>query len=359
MNPAFFDESMSSVQPPLSRRRFLKQTVAFSAAALLGDSLLACDGSAVSTTANAADTYEAGSANLLMVGDWGADNGIANQASVAAGMQAFLKRRDLTPQALWMLGDNFYGALKDTSDSRWQTQFEQMYPESIFNCPAYAIPGNHDYQVLPVAKYPIELAYAKQAKTRWTMPSQWYSFQFPLVDPVMRVIALDSNMPYANGTTTHESYYTMTDTQRQQQVTYLEEQLAAPTTLPFTIVMGHHPLYSNGPHGDHATLIQDWDPLFRKYNVHVYVAGHDHDMQHLEFAGHPTSFFCSGGGGADLYNLKVQETQRGPYSQKVFGFSHLSATSSRLTLRHLDASGNLLHSFQKSADGSVTILYQR
>ncbi len=51
-------------------------------------------------------------------------------------------------------------------------------------------------------------------------------------------------------------------------------------------------------------LIRDWDPLFHKYRVDLFLAGHDHDLQHLEFQGHPTSHFLSGGGGADLYALE-------------------------------------------------------
>jgi hypothetical protein len=120
--------------------------------------------------------------------------------------------------------------------------------------------------------------------------------------------------------------------------------------------MGHHPIYSDGPHGDHAVLIRDWDPLFRKYKVPFYLAGHDHDLQHLEFSGHPTSFFLSGGGGADLYNLKIQETQRGPYAQKVYGFSHLSVTREKLTLRHLDSDGKVLHAFSRTPEGTVSVL---
>ena len=129
-----------------------------------------------------------------------------------------------------------------------------------------------------------------------------------------------------------------------------------PRSTPFLAVLAHHPMYSDGPHGDHATLIQDWDPLFRKYGVHLYLAGHDHDLQHLELESHPTSFFLSGGGGSGIYNLKISPAHRGPYAQKVYGFSHLSVTKKHMTLRHLDSEGHILHSFRKSKDGEVTIL---
>jgi hypothetical protein len=68
------------------------------------------------------------------------------------------------------------------------------------------------------------------------------------------------------------------------------------------------------------------------------LAGHDHDLQHLEFEGHPTtplSLWRWRG----LYDLKVDPSQRRPYAQKVYGFSHLSVTDKQMTLRHLDSNG--------------------
>src|SRR5947208_6898230 len=114
-----------------------------------------------------------------------------------------------------------------------------------------------------------------------------------------------------------------------------------PRTTPFVVAMGHHPIFSNGPHGDHKMLIRDWEPLLRKHKVHMYFAGHDHDMQHLEFEGHPTSFVLSGGGGADLYNLKIEAAARGPMAQRVYGFSDFEVTAEMITLRHLDENGRV------------------
>lgn len=330
----------------ISRRRFLRQTATFSAAAALAGGVGGC-GWGISK-----DQYDPGDGHMMMVGDWGADGDITNQRQVASAMQSVAAKHSLDLKALLLLGDNFYGPLSGVNSPRFQVQFEKMYPASTFNCPAYAIPGNHDYEVSPVAKYPLELQYAQNSGTRWTMPSQWYSFMFPLDNPVMKIVALDSNVPLP----TTGGFYTMTPQQYADQLIFLEAELAAPRTVPFLVVIGHHPVYSDGPHGDHPVLVRDWDPLFRKYGVHLYIAGHDHDLQHLEFAGHPTSYFCSGAGGADLYNLKIPGSVRGPYAQKVFGFSHMHATQDLLTLRHIDGTGQTLHKFTKAVDGTVKVL---
>jgi hypothetical protein len=330
-----------------SRRRFLRQTFAFSAASALVGPLTAC-GSGIVAEVNSAS-------HMLMIGDWGSVSDHLDQTAVAAAMQSYVKAHNLNVKALLMLGDNFYGALGSTSSPRWKEQFEDMYPSSVFNCSAYAIPGNHDYiRDNGILRYDVELAYAKTMKTRWVMPSRSYRFLFPAVDPLITVIALDSNVPYLDGSTQQGVFQTMTAEQQQAQLDWLTTELKKPLLTPFLVIMGHHPLYSDGPHGDNARLIEDWDSLFRMHKVHAYLAGHDHDLQHLEFEGHPTSFFCSGGGGADLYNLVIPPDKRSTYAYKAFGFSHLEVNSKMMTLRHIDESGNILHAFTKTPDNKIS-----
>lgn len=334
-----------------SRRRFLRQTFAFSALAALGS---------IPDFARA-HASDPSAADLLMIGDWGYDKNHDAQAAVAAGMRKYTIDWRLRTQALLMLGDNWYGALEGGAKSeRWQTQFEQMYPADAFDCPAYAILGNHDYQQWPESKVESELEYARSGNTRWTMPARWYRFEFPassaIQHPLVTFLALDSNMPFKDGSSQKGRDFTLTPEEQAKQLTWLETELQRPRATPFLVVMGHHPVYSDGPHGDHPVLIRDWDRLFREHKVDLYLAGHDHDLQHLEFENHPTSFFYSGGGGADLYDLKIDPSRRGPYAQKVYGFSHLSVTPKQMTLRHLDDTGKLLHAFTKAPEGKVTIL---
>jgi tartrate-resistant acid phosphatase type 5 len=336
-----------SLNGRLSRRHFLRQSFAFSALAGLGVVPAFADLKRNGSSASGS--------RLLMVGDWGYENFEA-QARVAKAMQEYVSAHSVTTEALLMLGDNWYGPLPDgVKDKRWQTQFEEMYPKSVFDCPAYAIPGNHDYQRMPESKVAAELEYAKAGGTRWTMPSLWYSFQFPAKKPLVTVIALDSNMVPADGKWDHGTNFTLTPEQQAEQLTWFTAELEKPRTTPFLVVMGHHPIFSNGPHGDHKVLIRDWEPLLRKHKVHLYLAGHDHDLQHLEFEGHPTSFVLSGGGGADLYKLKIDAAERGPMAQRVYGFSDLEVTPEMLTVRHLDEQGRLIHSFTKRPDGAISI----
>jgi 3',5'-cyclic AMP phosphodiesterase CpdA len=330
--------------PGISRRRFLQQSFVFSAATLGSLPALASP-----------PPLDPSAAHLLILGDWGRDSSQVGQRAVADGMVRYAP--SVKPQALVMLGDSWYGALDGGVESpRWKWQFEDMYPASAFPGPAYSVLGNHDYQRWPGSKVDYELAYARTGKSRFTLPAKWYTFTFPKHDPLITFIALDSNMPGGHGAGDQGVDFTLTDAERVEQLAWFETQLKRPRTTPHLVVIAHHPVYSDGPHGDHATLIRDWDPLLRKYNVPLYMAGHDHDLQHLELKDHPTSFLLSGAGGADLYDLKIPATTRGPFAEKVFGFSHLEVNRKVMTLRHLDSKGQVLHAFTKDAEGKVSIL---
>lgn len=347
-----------------TRRQFLKATAAWSALATLPTVPLF----AQKHSRGLAHMALGGMAQALIVGDWGwqqkptgsistGGEGFHAQSMVARGMQRYAQGLHSAPDALFLLGDNWYGDLAGgVASPRWRDQFEQMYPAETFPGPAYTMLGNHDYQKLPpdVNKVEAELEYARMGKgldgkqTRWTLPARWYTFDFPTAQPLVHFIVLDSNMPARDGSTEHGHDFTMTHDQQAEQLAWLKVELARPRTAPFLGVLAHHPVFSNGPHGDHPTLVRDWDPLFREHKVDLYMAGHDHDLQHLEFDGHPTTHFLSGGGGADLYVLKVDDMDRGPYAQEVHGFSHLSVDAGTLQLRHLDADGRLLYGITKT-----------
>ena len=280
-----------------------------------------------------------------MLGDWGKDGDNKQQISVAQGMASYVEAGGFVPDAMFLLGDNFYGPFKGGVECpRWKIQFSDVYPKSVFPGPCYAILGNHDYDEEPVTKLDAELAYAASSPgTRWNMPGKWYRMDIAGgAKPLMTVIALDSN--YEN------EKVSLTAVERAEQLAWLKAELVKPRVAPWLIVTGHHPLYSNGAHGDSPHLISDWDALFREHKVHFYFCGHDHDLQHLEFDGHPTSFVISGAGGADVRDLR--DTRRGPFSQSVAGFTHLEVTPEHFVVRHLDEKGRPLHGFAKSPDGA-------
>ena len=323
---------------PISRRRALQQTFFFSAALALGSRARLAPAQEI--------TAAAGDSHFLMIGDWGSGAGPAQRA-VAAGLKGYVTTLGKAPDGLFLLGDNFYGAFPGGLESpRWREGFEEMYPASVFPGPCWAVLGNHDYDDEPVTKIAAELAYAgHRPGTRWTMPAKWYRFEWPTVNPLFTCLVLDSNWK--------NRAVSLTPDERIQQAAWLEAELKKPRTTPWRIVLGHHPLYSNGQHGDHPHLSEEWGPLFETHGVDCYFAGHDHDLQHLEFEGRRTSFVVSGGGGARVRDLKNEG--RGPFSRAVYGFTHLQVGREKLVVRHLDANQKLLHTFHRTPDGQVHI----
>jgi 3',5'-cyclic AMP phosphodiesterase CpdA len=146
----------------------------------------------------------------------------------------------------------------------------------------------------------------------------------------------------------------LTPEERAQQLDWLKAELATPRTTPWLVVMGHHPLYNNGHHGNTQALIDDWGPLFQEHGVDFYFCGHDHDLQHMEFEGLGTSFVLSGGGGQSLHDVK--DDGRGSFALKVHGFTHLQVSKEKFIVRHLDDSQKQVHAFAKTPAGKIEIL---
>jgi tartrate-resistant acid phosphatase type 5 len=203
---------------------------------------------------------EPGTAYLefLAAGDTGSGNG--NQRTVADAMKAYARLQPV--DLVLLLGDNFYeDGVSSSSDPQWETKFEQMYDASVLSMPFYAVLGNHDYRLQPLA----QVDYSGPA-TRWTMPSRYYSFSRSLSDGTgVDFFAIDTN----------------TIAGEPAQLAWLEAALEA-SGADWKIVFGHHVLFSNGSHGDDAGLIALLSPLFSEKNVDLYMAGHDHDLQILK-----------------------------------------------------------------------------
>lgn len=332
---------------PLHRRQFLQRSFVFSAAAALG--VDACR-SFASKPGRAAGAES--DALFLAIGDFGSNN--KEQRAVASAMRKHLEDIERKPAGLLLVGDNFYGKMTGgVKSDRWRTGFEQMYDRETFPGPCYAVLGNHDYNDNKGGEL-TQLAYAAATPgTRWTMPAKWYRVDHPRVDPVVTMLFLDSNVGSVSiDKKTGLPKPSLKPKESAEQLQWLAGELAKPRA-PFTLVVAHHPLFSNGNHGDNKGLIAAWDGLLRKHQVPFYLCGHDHDMQHLEFEGHPTSFLLSGGGGARTRALK--KTDRGPFGQTVYGFTQFQFTADRAIVQHVDANRKVLHRFSKTPAGEIAV----
>lgn len=204
---------------------------------------------------------------FIAMGDWG--TGGPAQRHVAQLMETKAARDSL--HFVLLLGDNFYGSgVTSVDDPQWQEKFEAVYHTPALAVPFFAVLGNHDYKKNADPNAQVE--YTKR-RTKWRMPARYYTFTRKLDgEAAIQFFALDTEA--LNRTTWY-------DDAAHDQVAWLEKELGQ-SQATWKVVLGHHPVFSNGEHGNTPTMQRFIRPLLEKYNVDFYLCGHDHDRQFLK-----------------------------------------------------------------------------
>jgi acid phosphatase len=104
------------------------------------------------------------------------------------------------------------------------------------------------------------------------------------------------------------------------------------------IVIGHHPIYSGGGHGDTPELIENILPLLQAHKVQAYFNGHDHDLQHL-VAGNLNLFDT----GAGSQHTLTFYTKRSKFAKSCSGFTTVSMQPDKMAVRMIDNRGNQVY----------------
>jgi hypothetical protein len=273
-----------------------------------------------------------GPLRVVVIGDFGeqSDHPLEGARAVAAAVLARHNRQGLAYHFGITVGDNFYprGVRSETElKQRWEAT---GYPK--LNLPFYATLGNHDYAGNEGAQI--------GSLDMWRMPSTYYTFAAGHA----RFFALDTD----EGTTGRWNPFFLfgliprswSSTQRD----WLAGALRAHANATWKIVYGHHPIYSDGRHGNTSRLLKRGGLLdtMREARVDLFVAGHDHDLQYHAPGPDDGSmhFIVAGGGGREL---RAIELKHAAFVKSAFGFAELEITERTLTLRILDSAGQVLH----------------
>lgn len=198
------------------------------------------------------------SVKFLVLGDTG--TGDRGQYDTAA--QVWTTHAVFPYEFTIMVGDNIYGSERPQD---FQKKFETPYkPLLDAGISFYASLGNHDD---PNQRYYKPFGMGGQ---------RFYTYK----KKDAQFFALDSN--YMD----------------KDQQTWLDKELAA-SNAKWKIPYFHHPLYSSGAtHGSEIDLRTIIEPMFRKYNVNVVFAGHEHFYERIK----PQSgiYYFTAGGSAKL-----------------------------------------------------------
>lgn len=305
-----------------------------------------------------------GTVRFIALGDFG--DASVEQYAVAAGMEAVCATEGC--DFVVTLGDNIYGSgIMGVDDPQWQTKFELPYAN--LNLPFHGAMGNHDYggywgerpfgfedegagNEWEKGQYFVDYT---NHSSKWRMPSTFYTLE----EGPVGFIVLDTNS-IAWGKTTYGD-----------QVAWLPGARAAIAERPWKIIVGHHPMRSNGEHGNageyDAVEFEGIDlpiviPVASGVEVKnfmtthacgiadVYLSGHDHAMQWINepdaLCG--TELVVSGAGsGTEDFVDRGNAVRFQDFAHS--GFLHVTANATTWRGRFYDASGMLLfeHTLQK------------
>lgn len=247
-----------------------------------------CDDDPVEETLDDGDR----TVRFAVVGDSG--DASDRQLAVAAAMRDVCARDGC--DFVVMTGDNIYDAgVIGVDDPQWETKFEQPYRDILL--PFHPVMGNHDYggEILGVDipglgnefhKGEINVEYTERSD-RWRMPATHYI----LVRDHVGFLFLDTTSLMFG------------DTENGDQREWYPEAFEEVRDAEWIIGVGHHPIRSNGLHGDvgrYDTIevgdreIANPVPLMDGRNIEaffdelvcgtvdVYFSGHDHNLQWLD-----------------------------------------------------------------------------
>lgn len=255
-----------------------------------------------------------GERGIVFTGDWG--SGDAHERKVVEGMRAWCQRERCDAGAF--LGDNFYPAgVTSTEDPKWGTHWRAMYGTlGIVFHPAL---GNHDYADDGVPGDPDAQVRYSAKDPLWQMPAKTYTWTLGAAE----FFVLD------------------TEAWDDAQGAWLRGALAG-SKAPVKIVYGHHPIYSNGPHGDDTNVLALRDrlgPILVEGGATLFMAGHDHHKEILD-AGMGVGLVIAGTGGKGLYPvLPGGPNQVCAFS--TYGWAHVLVTAAEAKVRLVRSSGEI------------------
>lgn len=267
--------------------------------------------------------------SFIVLGDWG--SGLEPQRTVAEGM--FKKHAKDPVVAVLTTGDNIYpDGVTSAIDELWDIRFESVYPVSTLPVPFWATLGNHDYHGNPDAQVAYHGKPLPDGSPHWHMPARYWSNVFQTQDGTVevRITGIDTQMLVSGE-----------KEDKKTQLAWLDSVLAVADE-DWNIVIGHHPVYSNGQHGNTLSLIIQAKPLFEKHGVDAYFAGHDHDLQLLKPV-NGVEYIVSGGGGKARSVWWRDNTQ---FAATNNGFVWVQFNKDRIIVQFLSPEGEVLFAYE-------------
>ncbi|MBF0288190.1 MAG: metallophosphoesterase [SAR324 cluster bacterium] len=260
------------------------------------------------------------SLKFIAVGDVGTGNKDQKQVAETIYHICHKKGCDL----ILMLGDNFYpDGVASPEDPLFTTVFENMYTR--IDKPFFAVVGNHDLHQSGLSQIMYSLK-----NPRWNMPNFSYYFE---AGPA-RFFAVNTE---CNLWGLHE-------------LEVMLDGVSSPS--PWSFVFTHRPIYSSGTHGDTDPVMRWYWQQFLQDKIDFYLAGHDHELEHLQKPGKATEYIVSGAGGQHYRSPKDRERTTSSEIPSLFifqntGFAWFDVKREKVHMQFIDGEGHVLYEFSK------------
>ncbi|MDN3670375.1 metallophosphoesterase [Echinicola jeungdonensis] len=278
--------------------------------------------------------------NFIVFGDWGRF-GDDHQKEVSNQMAKTAKANDV--RFFIVTGDNFYPkGVASIHDPHWKYSLEDIYTDFALQREWFVVLGNHDYMGDPDA----QIAYSDISR-RWVMPSRYYSKEFNLSDgsgKSIKFAMIDTNplIPEFYSNLEYGPNVRGQDTTAQK--AWLAKELAEDQEkVEWKIVVGHHPMYTGSDKRqegyDTRRIRRCLDEMLVENEVDVYLAGHDHSLQHL-IPHQGVHHFISGSASEKTQAGMVPISE---FSASAYGFMLLSVNQEKILVHVLDENGQVLY----------------
>jgi len=304
---------------------------------------------------------------FFVLGDWGT---VTAANTIAQAMNTWAIQHQIQPTFIIALGDNFYprgvNSVKDDLFKKvWEDNF-LVYPS--LRVPWRMVLGNHDYKVNPQAQ--VEYTYAPENTTKlWYMPDKNYAITEQFPDGLkIDIFAMDTNG--AQNSVIKRYPGIREEVKKNKQ--WLLEALSKSKN-PWKIVFAHHPLYTKGNrHGIIGRYLRDdtyvakegdepkpgfgIEKILIDAGVNIWLAGHEHVLQHKHVKGIDHFVISSGGSGFGWNGGKNPNVDM-DWWNKSPGFLVVTVSQETMLAQFVDSQAHLLHTVQVHIDHKSSVVH--
>jgi len=258
--------------------------------------------------------------SFLLIGDWG---------DFSFSFQEYLKKKDGYDE-IFLIGDNFYpNGVEDENDKQWDTKMKTYFPISKMK---RVVMGNHDY----IGNVYCQIQYSiNPFHDTWYLPHFFHDVYYKeeslhcfFIDTQLLAPFFTSNLLVACQASEErvQRFFALVNLYQEQQLTWLRNQLRT-SRAKWKCIVGHYPILSGGPHVESHEMYSAIQPIIEKYNVQLYISGHDHNAQILSKG---NCFYVVSGGSTTFIESKKKNTH--VFQSKELGFMKLVAMRQKLEL---------------------------